>query len=147
MELILVLLLLGILVSFTLPNLDNRLADTANLETWFNVNIREFKIRARQLGKPLFLTYDRKVHAFFVGPVGDAPLFELELPPELRVMGMVSRGGLGASKQIRFHPEGYADYTALHLVDREQGDFTLMVYPFLSRVGLRKGHYRFDQDV
>ncbi|MCG8529793.1 MAG: prepilin-type N-terminal cleavage/methylation domain-containing protein [Desulfovibrionales bacterium] len=128
-EFMVVICLLGLMVGFALPSLGPRLGRDEGAVNWLAVNMGRFKEMARGGDKTLQLCYLPEIHAFRLTGAGDkSPYF---LPETLRVR-MESPGG----DCIRFYPRGYSDGAKIHLWESGGREFTLVVEPFLGKVGV-----------
>lgn len=149
-ELSLIILLIGVILVFALPKLDN-LGDT------------KLRTAARQLAGIIQSTYDESVlkktprqivfdianRTFSFSEISDEESSvisdsakETSLPDRVYIKDIVmeAEGEITEGKvSIRFYPDGYVDKNTIHLSDGKK-DYTLVTAPLTGKVRISEGY-------
>ena len=160
MELIVVLFIIGLMATFAVPNFGGRLFrdDTESFINWVVLNAGQFKKKARLSHAVLIMIYDPNAHTFRVeeekttnkdpekDEADDKPISTYELAADIRIDDIRVNGKplTETDAGIRFYPKGYSDHAVISLSDENHQEFTLVIEPFLQRVAVHQGAYRFD---
>ncbi len=149
-ELSIIILLIGVILVFTLPKLDN-LGDT------------KLRTTARQLAGTIQTTYDEAVikkrpyqivfdianRTYSFSEISDEESSGISdsgkkttLPDKVYIKDIVleAEGEITeGSVTIRFYPDGYVDKNTIHLSDGKK-DFTLVTAPLTGKVKISEGY-------
>lgn len=157
-ELIIVLVITGIVLSFALPNFqafnpfsptDNVLGKTVQL-------IDRLKTQAMTEGRDYIMHVDLTQGLIWVShDAMDEDQTDGAKNKGIRFSGDTILSGVEYPQPlpndtgeflIRFYTKGYSDMALIHLTDRNE-DVTLVIEPFLANVELKRGFTSFDQCI
>ncbi len=155
-ELIVVIALIGIMLSFSLPRLrDSFLTDDSKkVSRWFIIKVRSLKHEALKNRKLYILHLDLGEDRMWVSHEGmseeereAASRSGYELPENIEVIDVEYPDGEKISfgrADIRFYKDGYSDKVLIHLEDGDNNRTSLLIEPFLSKVKYYEKYVGFD---
>jgi len=155
-ELTMVILLVGFLLSLTVPRLRD-VALTDDLKTTVRIltaTIRELRYKAIKDNHEYFLKFDFGSKKFWT----DSPYFSEEdstaaiensfsPPSDVRIIDICLKGDEKNSSgevSISFTKEGYISPSVIHLVSDDGRRFTLSLMPFLGSVNALEGYIEIE---
>jgi prepilin-type N-terminal cleavage/methylation domain-containing protein len=155
-ELIVVIALIGIMLSFSLPKFrDSFLTDNSKkVSRWFMIKVRSLKHEALKNRKLYILHLDLGEDRMWVSHEGmseeeqaAASRSGYDLPENIEVIDVEYPDGEKISfgrADIRFYKDGYSDKVLIHLEDGDNNRTSLLIEPFLSKVKYYEEYVGFD---
>lgn len=156
LELIVVIALIGILLSFSLPRFrDSFLTDNSKkVSRWFMIKVQALKQEALKNRKQYILHLDMSDDKMWVTHEGmseeeaeAAAQGGYDLPENIAVIDVEYPGGEKISfgrADIRFYKGGYSDKVLIHLEDDDNNRTSLLIEPFLPKVKYYEEYIGFD---
>jgi Tfp pilus assembly protein FimT len=163
MELIVVLFILGLMAAFAVPNFGGRMFrdDTETFINWVVFNAGRFKKEAKLSRSVLVMGYHPEAHRFLVkketpeqgnieedldNEAENHVISDYQLPDGIRIEEIRVNGTRLTESEsgIRFYPKGYSDHALIYISNDNNREYTLVIEPFLQRVAVHQGEYRFD---
>jgi prepilin-type N-terminal cleavage/methylation domain-containing protein len=154
-ELIAVISIMGMMLFFSIPRLGNdpQSGDMGSVSRWIMLNVRALKTRAAEERQTIVLTVELDANALSItdeksaeneGEVPEAKKYQLPSGIQLLDVEYPGRGIVTARKTpIHFYTKGYSDKALIHIRDKDNTVFSLLIEPFLpvvevfeERVGL-----------
>lgn len=153
-ELIVVMALIGLTVSFAVPQIASFLyADQLKVSVRKLVGlIHRSSQLAQQQQVPYLLTYKRQERVFIVGPETTAAKIKDEIEKKENRMQLAEAvavrdlwswyGGPRSSEEvvIRFNKNGYVEPTVIHLRKDDGQEISVVLSPFLGKVRIVDGY-------
>lgn len=155
LELIVVITLLSLILFFTVPRFQTAVFSDPAQKAYRQLiyQIKSLKEKAVEEQTTLILNFDvdnGKIWVTTETMDEDQMTDQMEkatvLPEDIRLMDIVTPGkGMISSgtAQIRFYAKGYSDKALIH-IEGEDGQMTLLVEPFLSRVKIDENYKEFE---
>ncbi|WP_300461129.1 prepilin-type N-terminal cleavage/methylation domain-containing protein [Desulfobacula sp.] len=156
MELIVVLFLLSIMLTFAMPEFSGNIIrdDTETTLNWIIFNVSKLKKEARHQGKDMFMCISTDTNTISIkGTPSDPDISdtdirsEFTLPEDVRLDGVeFNSPGQEADTDgcIQFYKKGYSDHAIIHLSDNDGRTFSCLIQPFLHKVTLHEDDIRFE---
>jgi len=144
-ELTMVILIVGFLLSLTLPRLRDVVL-TDNLKTTVRIltaTIRQLRYQAIKDHTEYFLKFDFGSNRFRT----DSPYISFSPPSDVRVIDICLKGEekkTSGEISINFSKEGYISPGVIHLVSEDGRRFTLSLMPFLGSVNVLEGYIEIE---
>jgi prepilin-type N-terminal cleavage/methylation domain-containing protein len=166
MELIAVLFIISIMLSFAVPEFSRNMMrnDTKTTLNWIVFNVSKFKKEARHQGKDFSMCIPAtnliQIKTESVGSeskdleLTDSELTEANILAEFLVPEDVTLDGVTFNRPgqefddddacIQFYGKGYSDHAIIHISDNDGNSFSCMIEPFLHRVKIYKEYVQFE---
>jgi prepilin-type N-terminal cleavage/methylation domain-containing protein len=158
LELVLVMVIMGLTISFAMPSLRSTLyadqvKDTARRLVGL---VEEVGQRAVREQATYSLRYDSEAGAFVAAPESSSDesaerkALRLEVPEEVKVTGFASfHAGTrsAATASLLFSRRGYVDFTLIYLQESGGDEYTIMLSPFLGPSRVFEGHLELDDET
>ncbi len=157
LELIAVVALLGLVMVFAAPKFEGKILQDNRDKAfrWIIHTVRDTKLAAARAGLAHILHLDVDNGAIWTSTAGmsEEALAGREesgyrLPEYLALEDVEFPGGervSGGRADIFFSARGYADKSAIHLIDEDGNRFTLLIEPFLPRIRRFSGYISLDE--
>lgn len=167
MELIVVMVIMGLLMAFAVPEFSHRiLRDDA--ETTVNLivqHIQHLKQQAVVQNRDLYMCFDTAANIIRIGENTDEaqisppeivtdpeesstfPETEVQLSDDIRIDHVSFAHETIETESdlcIRFYRKGYSDWAVIHLTNTEGQRFSLVIEPFLHKIHTHKGYVELD---
>jgi prepilin-type N-terminal cleavage/methylation domain-containing protein len=155
-ELVVVIVLIGIILSFSAPRLRTNLFSDGfrHASQWIILSVSTMKERSAREQKDYFLNIDIDANRFWITDdtmveeeIEAAALTGYALPETVNVMdveypdsGRVTSG----ETDIRFYGKGYSDKALIHIENDDGQQRSLLIEPFLRRVKLFEDYIAFE---
>jgi len=156
MELIVVLLIISIMLSFTIPEFSQRILrdDTETTLNWIVLNVSKLKKEARHQGKDLFMCISPDTNTISIrgnppdSGSSDNKAFSEFLLPEDVTLDYVEFNMPGQKTDnascIQFYKTGYSDPAIIHVSDSSGKPFSCLIQPFLHKVKIYEEYIQFE---
>lgn len=157
MELIVVLFIISIMLTFAVPEFSGKIfrSDTETTLNWIVFNVGKLKTESRHQGKDLFMCIHPDTNTISIKETppdpdgsGSEAISEFSLPEDVRLDGAdFNSPGQEADNDtcIQFYKKGYSDHAIIHISDNNGKMFSCIIQPFLHKVNIYEGYIRFDQ--
>lgn len=168
MELIVVMVIMGLLMAFAMPEFSHRILrdDTETAVNQIVQHIQHLKQQAIVLNRDLYMCFDTTGNIIRIGGNTDeTPVFppenvtdpeessafpetEVQLPDDIRIDHVFfahETAEPGSELCIRFYKKGYSDWAVIHLTNTEGRRFSFVIEPFLHKIQTYKGYVDLDQ--
>ncbi len=151
-ELIVVISLISILLTFAVPRLDvSFLSDNKrNISSWILLTVQSLKENAvkDQTLCTLHIDFDNNQLWTSAGPVTDETPKENEysLPSGYRMMDVEFPDANKINKgiaEIQFYKKGYSDKSLIHIEDNDDVQYSFLIEPFLPHVKIIEKYVEF----
>ena len=156
MELIVVIFLLSIMLTFAMPEFSGKIFrdDTETTLNWIIFNVSKFKKQAWHQGKDIFMCIHTDTNTISINGTPPDPdvsdtniLSEFTLPEDVRLDGVeFNSPGQEADTDgcIQFYKNGYSDQAIIHLSDNDGKTFSCFIPAFLHKVTVHEDDIRFE---
>jgi prepilin-type N-terminal cleavage/methylation domain-containing protein len=155
-ELAMVILLIGFMLTITLPRLQN-LALSDNLKTTMRTltsTINEIKYQAIKDNQTYYLKFDFSAKKFWADSPSlteeeqiDAKKNSIALPSDVNVTDIEFKDGQAISTgevSISVNKNGYIDPSVIHLSSNDGRRFTFVLRPFMANVNVLENYVNID---
>jgi len=156
MELIVVVALIGIMLVFSVPRVQDTVFSNASRKTanWLMMTVKELKEKAATEQKRHVLHVNLDTNALWLSneTMEEDAVLEAEekgyvLPDGVRLQAVEYPGREAVTDgqaDITFFPQGYSDKALIHVESETHGAMTFLIEPFLSDVIVYDTHAGFN---
>lgn len=156
MELIAVLFIIGIMLSFSVPEFSRQIIqdDTKTALNWIVLNAGKLKKEARYQAKDFFMCINTDSNSISIreslpgqGPEDNDAISDFFLPDETTLDGIefnIPGQEIRTTSCIQFYKEGYSDPAILHLSNNDGEKYSCLIQPFLHKVKIYDDYIQFE---
>jgi prepilin-type N-terminal cleavage/methylation domain-containing protein len=154
MELIVVIVIMGVLLVFTIPEVNRNFMrdDTETTLNWIIFTVNKLKKEAVNQRKDMFMCMDQDSNTLMIkqdspeleSPVSGGALSEFVLPGDVTLNGIEFNSSEQDTSCIKFSSQGYSDYAIIHLSDDDGQPVSCLIQPFLDKVKIHWEYLSFE---